>query len=265
LSEIAAIRSIACSPLFGDDEVIDAEVARNRPFARKNVVFDAGQADGIQPMTPQPENELRRTQEFAPIMGTARQPAENIFGADDRQRKGACAAIDRRANEGTAGSDESADGGEKSCGIGDMLDHLERQHRVESGAAFRQRFGGSGAVVDRQPARFGMAAGGGDRRRAGIDAGHSETEARHRLCYESAATADIDQIEALERTQGSGIAAEMPAQLGTDEGEADGIEAVQRAETARGIPPVFGCAGKATDLFGIDRDARHTHSLTLHP
>ena len=82
-----------------------------------------------------------------------------------------------------------------------MLDHFERQHRIEAHARLDERFGVGVAIIDGQTDRFGMGLRRGDRRRTCVDARHGEAEPRHRLGGQTAAAPDVEQPEPGEGSQ----------------------------------------------------------------
>ena len=144
-----------------------------------------------------------------------------------------------------------------------MLDHLERQHRIETLAGLGDRFGGGEAIVDFETGALRVRPRRLDRFGARIDGGHRKAEARHRLGHEAAAAPDVEQGQPGERLQLSGIAAEMRQQPRADETEPGRIEPVQRAEAALGVPPRIGLRGKAHQFLVIDGGAACEHGLIL--
>jgi hypothetical protein len=92
-------------------------------------------------------------------MGAARQPAQHIFGADDRERKALPVAVQGRDHHQPARLDHRRTARKERADIGDMLDHFHRQHDVEA-LAHVHRLDGRAAVVDRQVPLVGMQLGG---------------------------------------------------------------------------------------------------------
>src|SRR6516165_7302003 len=90
-----------------------------------------------------------------------------------------------------------------------------------------------------------------------VDAGHRETQARHRFGDKAAAAADVEQGEPGEWPQRGGIASEVGYQLLTDKAQSGWIDAVQCPETSLGIPPALGLCCEAADFPGIDSAAGH--------
>src|SRR6516164_5842020 len=90
-----------------------------------------------------------------------------------------------------------------------------------------------------------------------VDAGHRETQARHRFGDKAAAAADVEQGEPGEWLQRGGIASEVGCQLLVDKAQPGWIDAVQCPETSLGIPPALGLRCEAADFSGIDGAAGH--------
>lgn len=82
-------------------------------------------------MATQTEYQFRWTNEFAPVVGTAREPAQNEFGADNGQRKSAPGAVQRADNCGASRSHEAAEAFQKSIAIGNVLYRFECQDNVK--------------------------------------------------------------------------------------------------------------------------------------
>lgn len=207
----------------------------------------------------QAKHELRGANEPAPVMRAPRQPTQDIFGADDRQRERARSAIERRADKDAAGLNEGTEGGEEGIAIGDVLDDFEREDDVKAFAGACQRLDIRNPIIDRQPTRQGVGAGGGDRGPAGIDAGDGETEPGHRLGHEAAATADVREAQAGERRERARITLKMREELAADEIDADGIYLVERPEAARLIPPARTLRGETVDILRVYAVADFSH------
>src|SRR5579872_141320 len=73
--------------LLRDDHVIHVHVGRELPAVGKQIVDDAGFVAQPQPALLDRDLELVGGDELLPLMSAARQPAQDIFGADDRERK----------------------------------------------------------------------------------------------------------------------------------------------------------------------------------
>ena len=67
------------------------------PFAAEGPVGHAGERRDPHAVTAQQRFHLRRPDEFRPVMRALRQPAQEIFRADDRQRIGFGRAVEGRA------------------------------------------------------------------------------------------------------------------------------------------------------------------------
>ena len=75
--------------------------------------------------------------ELVPLMGAARQPAQHVFGADDREREALQRAVERRRDHQPAGLHHRGAACDEQRHIGDVLDHLHGQHDVEALAGAR--------------------------------------------------------------------------------------------------------------------------------
>ena len=194
-------------------------------------------------------------------MGAARQPAEHVFGPDDRQRERPRSAVQGRADKGAARLDQGAQGGKELIEIGNVLDDLEGEDGIEALAGTRQRSDIRNAVIDREPARLGVVAGRGDRLRVGVDPGDPKAEPGHRLGDEAAAAADIGEAEAGEGGERAIVAAELREQLPADKIDADGVYAVERLKAAPCVPPVRTLRGEPSDVLRVYRIAEFMHFL----
>ena len=84
--------------------------------------------------------QLHRRDELLPAMRAARQPAQDIFGADDASAKllGVRLRVERRGGRRAETRRRRC---EEGGDVGDMLDHLHRQHDVEIRRPGRQLLG----------------------------------------------------------------------------------------------------------------------------
>ena len=73
--------------LLRGHHVVHVHVRRQLPAVGEQVIDHAGLADHAQPALLERDLEFVRGHELFPLMGAARQPAQDVFGADDRQRK----------------------------------------------------------------------------------------------------------------------------------------------------------------------------------
>src|SRR5262249_62274699 len=67
-----------------------------------------------------------------------------------------------------------------------------------------------------------------------------------------AATADMENANAIEERRVVGIATELTARRVPDIGEPDRIELMQHRHFSAGVPPLSGKPGEAADLGGVD-------------
>ena len=189
-------------------------------------------------------------------MRAARQPAEHVFGADDRQREGSRRAVQRRADQHAARlAPARASAARNAIAVGDVLDDLERQHGVEPLA-----FGGEPALGGRRRGSRWRARSprhGRGRRaiasRAGVDAGH----ARSRAAPSARATSPPPQpisaeAQPVERRSERGSRPKCASNSRADEVEADRVELVQRPKAAAGSHQLGACAAKRSISCRID-------------
>ena len=113
-------------------------------------------------------------------MSAARQPAQDILRADDRERKALPVAVQGRDHHKPAGLQHRGAAVEEHADIADMLDHLHGEHDVEP-LAHVHFFDGGAAIIDRQVPFVRMQLGGCDIAHRGIDADHLCTETGKRL------------------------------------------------------------------------------------
>ncbi len=134
-------------------------------------------------------------------MGAARQPAQNIFGADDRQRKALERAIERRDEQQPARLDHLGRNRDEQADIGDVLDHFHGKDDVEAFAGLRQRLGAGVAVIDRKPGLRSVLVRDGDIAAGRIGADDRGAEPRQRLGQNAAAAADVEHAQAGEAVE----------------------------------------------------------------
>src|SRR5436853_86754 len=71
--------------LLRDQHIIHVRVAGEPPFAGKRIVDDTGPVDHPYAAAPHKAREFVRRDETLPFMRALGQPAQHVFGADDRQ------------------------------------------------------------------------------------------------------------------------------------------------------------------------------------
>jgi len=96
------------------------------------IITEAGEAGCGEAVAPQPEHKFGRPHKAPPIMRAARQPAQQVLGADDCQRKRLRGAVQGGADKDPARPDQGAERGEERFAIGDVLDDFERQGDVDT-------------------------------------------------------------------------------------------------------------------------------------
>ena len=185
-------------------------------------------------------------------MRAARQPAQHIFGADDREREALERAVDGGGDHQPAGPHHLGAARDEQLHVGDVLDHFHRQHDVEAFAGIGQRLGGGGAIVDRDTRLLGMQLCHRDIALGRIGADDGRAEPRQRLRQNAAAAADIEDAQAFQAIELLGVAVEPLAGGVADVGEPHRIELVQHRHLAARVPPLLGQRRKARD-FGVRR------------
>ena len=117
----------------------------------------------VSPVTDEPggaegRGELRGRDQLVVAVGAARQPAQDVFGADDGEEPRLHRAVDRGGDHHPAGLQDRRTGGDEGRHVGDVLDHLQDRDDVEALGPLRLFFDRDGAVVDRQTGLLGMMA-----------------------------------------------------------------------------------------------------------
>src|SRR5262245_14494294 len=186
-------------------------------------------------------------------MRAARQPSQHILGTDYCECEAFQRAIDcggdhqaGRLYHGRAGCDERVQ-------VGDMLNHLHRQHDIKalvrSGQFFRRRC----AIVDRNARILSMRTSGIDIFLRWVDANDFRAQPRKRLRQDATAASDIQKAHSLETVELLGIAIKAGGGLVADVGKTDGIELMQRGHRPARIPPIRSETRETLDLGLIDR------------
>src|ERR1700694_5553285 len=128
--------------------VVHVHVRRDAPFVGERAVDHAGLLGDGELVVGEVTGEFVGGDELVPLMGAARQPAQYILGADDGERKALPVAVDGRDHHHAAGLEHRGAAVEEHADIGNVLDHLHRQHDLEA-FAHVHLLGGGAAVVDR--------------------------------------------------------------------------------------------------------------------
>ncbi|SIT53206.1 conserved hypothetical protein [Mesorhizobium prunaredense] len=186
-------------------------------------------------------------------MGTARQPAQHIFGADNGQAQRLQRAVDGGDEHDAAGLEHLAAFGHEQVDVGNMLDHFHVEDDVEFLTGVSQVLCCRGTVIHHHADVGRMQLGHFDVGGGCVGADHFGAKPRHRLAQQPAAAADVEDAQALERPRRAWVAAEARRHLVAYIGKPDRIELVQRAEFAVRIPPFGGESGKTLHFSGIDR------------
>src|SRR5947199_10645680 len=93
--KVKTAQSTALRRLLRRDHVVHVHVARALPAIGDEIVDHAGLVDHTQPMPLEHGLELVGGDEFVPTMGATRQPAQHVFGTDDREREALDGAVER--------------------------------------------------------------------------------------------------------------------------------------------------------------------------
>ena len=179
-----------------------------------------------------------RRDEAIPLMGAARQPAED----DTRRRRSASAQalnvrlrVEKTAS--AAGRNERRAFADEFRRVRYVLDDFEASDDVERPSFGDEVFNAGNAIVDGDGLCFGVRLRDCDIAFGWIDGGNGRAHACQRLGDEAAAAADIDGRQTRKRPQGLRVAAE-PVNGGiADEGQARWADLVKGAEFASRIPP----------------------------
>ena len=229
------------------------------------IVDHAGFAGDVQAGLLDGDLEFVRRDELVPLMGAARQPAQDVFGADDRQREAFCRAVERGDEHKPAGLHHRGGQLDEQADIGDMLDHFHGENDVEAFAGFRQRFGGGVAVVDGKTRLRGVSLRHRDVALRRIGADDRRAEPRQRLAENAAAAADIEDAQAGKAVEPLRIAVEMRGGAVADVSEPDRIELVQRRHRPVRVPPLPGEAREPRDFVLVDGAGRCWFSIHASP
>jgi hypothetical protein len=151
-------------------------------------------------------------------MRAARQPAQHIFGPDDRERKGAQGPVQGRHQQNSARLEHALAGGQEGRDIGHMLDHFHGKHGIEAFALRGESLDGRLSIVDREPRTLGVGLGDLDVLARGIDARDLRAQARERLAEKPSAAADVEHSMPREDAPLARIKAEMTRCLTPDPG-----------------------------------------------
>src|SRR5689334_12716159 len=214
------------------DQIVNTGVMTEAPFTGEQIVNEAADLPHLQALVAQARGEFRGPNEPVPSMRTAWKPAEHVLGADDPEEEAFGCAVERGADERPAWPKQRRACLQKGVDVRDMLDHLERQHRVEAFAGGSQILGTRLSIIDLEIGAASVGAGHADIRFGGVDAGHGRAEPREWLRDQSAAAADIENAQAIEGAEALHVASEVRRQRLTQEAEARGIEPVQRGHRA---------------------------------
>ncbi len=133
-----------------------------------------------------------------------------------------------------------------------MLDHLHVEDHIEPSVLNGKHFGSRRSIVDFQGLLVSVSNSGLDVLFRGIDAGDAAAKPGHGLRQESAAAADIENIQAGVRLARKGVPGETGGDLLANIGKPDGVELVEDSELSLRIPPLRRETGKPFDFRRFD-------------
>src|SRR6516164_3389831 len=99
----ARTTAISSHHLLGDHHVIYVSVGGEAPAIEEGAVDHTGLLGDDEAVVQEIFRKLVGGDKFVPLMGAARQPAHDIFGADDGERKALPVAVDGRDHHHPAG------------------------------------------------------------------------------------------------------------------------------------------------------------------
>ena len=234
-------------------QIVDGRVAGKGPFVGQGVERDANWRRAGQTGLAERRDQFFGFEEFVPVMGAAREPAEDIFCADNGESKGFGGPVHCGEDDDAARGKQLGGGFQEGSRIGDVFDDFEIEHDIIGASAFsEQGFGGAGAEINVETAATGMGEGGFDVRFGGVNAGYVGAEPCHRLADETAAAAYVEQFQAGQRCFEAFAQREMGFEGFADEIEPDRIKLVQWTEFAARVPPFIGHSGEFGDFVWVN-------------
>ncbi len=190
-------------------------------------------------------------------MGALGQPLEHPLCTDHRQRIGARRAVDCGCQQQPTRTHQLCAGLHVERHIVDMLDHFHAEHDVECLTRRCDVLGRRHAIVDRQRGLLSVQARNRHIPFRRIDADDMRPQSSQRLGQQATAAADIEDAQTIQRADIAAIEPELPDSVVADIGKPNRVDAVQRLELARRVPPGFRHRGELGDFVGVDRRGRH--------
>ena len=181
----------------GAGEIVDVDVAVEPVSARRRVVVQPRERRDVEARLAAPRRELGRPDQLRVLVRAARQQAEHVLGADDREREALEVAVDRREERRAAGPQRRGARRDDRCGLRHVLEHLEARDGIERAGRVRgELLDGDAAVVDRQAARGGVLLRRFDVLGRHVDRDDARAARRQALGQQAAAAADVEHARA---------------------------------------------------------------------
>ena len=191
-----------------------------------------------------------------PVVCACGQDAKHVLGADDRDGEALPRTIDGRRNQQTARRDVPRGGSNDRLDVGNVFDHFEQEHHVETLVRPQRRFRVPDPVVDRHALARGMDARRRNVFRGGIDARDLRAAPRKRLAQQAGAASDVQDAQPGEvRGRGAG---EVPGHQPTQVRDPQFVDDVQRTHRPGAVPPG---RTEPVEPFDLRRDDRHRESV----
>ena len=206
--------------------VVDVYVGAQLVGAGQRVEGQTGDVLQVQAGVANPAAQLGRADELGKFVGSARQHAQDVLGANDGEHERLGIAVDGGEKHLAARLDQFGAGANHRAWIWHVLEHLQAGHHVKgAGVQLGKLLGGALLVVDADAGLQLVQAGDGQWRLAHVDAGHLGAALGHGLSQNAATAANVQHLLA-------GQAGAFVDPVGTQR-----VDLVQRFELAVTVPP----------------------------
>ena len=173
------------------------------------------------------------------MMGAAREQTQQMFGAENCRGKRKRRAVQRREKKLATWLEQGRASADHAGWVGHVFEHFHAGDDIERARHLgRERLDADQPIVDAKPALMQMQARDIEHSGREIDRGHLGASPRERFTEQTAAAANIKGPRAFQRRA-----------IG-DVTETDGIQVMQGARLAVGVPPA---RGEAVELGGFGR------------